>query len=796
MGVASLQWQHFASGFMGPAGFLTLIGAAALRSLVLAAIAGLLLAIFRVRNVSLRLAAWKLVLWGALAMPLLVWLLPPVPFALPDALASRLARLASSQEASADESATMASSSEVRVTDSEVPATEMRHQAVPNKAFGARPHATQPKHDGVATVAVAPGSASWDAAPASTPVVKSTPPAPTGISGLAIAMGIYFSMVALLMSRLVIGWALGRRLIRGSQAIRDPRASLSLSLRAYPGHIYETPLLAESEAVTVPVTLGVARPVILLPSDWREWDDHKLNAVLAHELSHIGRNDALTQRLSQLHRAAYWFSPLGWWLDREIARLAEEASDEAALASGADRERYAETLLGFFEAVNAGSGRVWWQGVSMAARGDAAERVDRILSWKGAVSMRLQKSLVVALSVIALPALCATASIHFTARAEQAPSRPAAPTAAPTPATQATAVAAPAALASPASLAEPLAVASVADIQEASTPPTPATPQAAPAPQSKPAPPSHRVVIDMPEIYVQPMDVTVPEVHVQPLRIEVPSVDTAQIAIAAQGLAQARAQLAAHAAVMARVQPFFTQSQSGNATFWITDDKHVREPYIISAGGTYIGVMNHSVWVDDSGDTDDLHWAKRLRGKIGGDFIWFEHDGKGYVIRDRATIDRAMALYQPIRELSKQQEELGRQQEELGEKEEALGSQMEDVTVKIPDMTAEVDHIKERMRELAEKGGTQSELGDLQSELGELQSRIGEIQSVAGREESKIGRQQGELGRKQGELGRRQGELGRQEGQLSRKVQEQMESILDEARTKGLAQSDDAAQRD
>ena len=40
----------------------------------------------------------------------------------------------------------------------------------------------------------------------------------------------------------------------------------------------------------------------------------------------------LTQRLSLLHRAIFWFSPLAWCLDRRLADLAEQASDEAALS--------------------------------------------------------------------------------------------------------------------------------------------------------------------------------------------------------------------------------------------------------------------------------------------------------------------------------------------------------------------------------------------------------------------------------------------------------------------------------
>ena len=176
--------------------------------------------------------------------------------------------------------------------------------------------------------------------------------------------------------------------------------------------------------------MGVLRSTILLPADWREWDDAKLNAVLAHEVSHVARHDALTQRLSLLHRALFWFSPLAWWLDRHLADLAEQASDEAALSCGADRKDYARTLLGFFEALQAAPGRVWWQGVAMAKPGQAEQRVERILSWKGSVIMdrKTNKSIATAVLSLALPVLYLAASAHpVTARAAQAQTSTAAP---------------------------------------------------------------------------------------------------------------------------------------------------------------------------------------------------------------------------------------------------------------------------------------------------------------------------------------------------------------------------------
>ena len=113
-----------------------------------------------------------------------------------------------------------------------------------------------------------------------------------------VAVGFFFSRRVKLTSRPV-----GDRRVRGSTArpihARGPRTA---------------PELAESPAVAVPVTLGVWHPVILLPTAWREWSEEKLQAVLAHELSHVVRRDALTRALAAIHRGVFWLAHwLGGW---------------------------------------------------------------------------------------------------------------------------------------------------------------------------------------------------------------------------------------------------------------------------------------------------------------------------------------------------------------------------------------------------------------------------------------------------------------------------------------------------
>jgi hypothetical protein len=128
--------------------------------------------------------------------------------------------------------------------------------------------------------------------------------------------------------------------------------------------------------VAAPLTLGIVRPAILLPLDWREWDSAKLDAVLAHERSHIRRHDPAVQLLSAIHRALMWHSPLSWFLHRRIVRVAEEASDDAVVLATCDRASYAEILLDFMQRGMRGP---HWHGVAMARYGRPDDRINRIL---------------------------------------------------------------------------------------------------------------------------------------------------------------------------------------------------------------------------------------------------------------------------------------------------------------------------------------------------------------------------------------------------------------------------------
>ena len=179
------------------------------------------------------------------------------------------------------------------------------------------------------------------------------------------AVTIYGLTALALVLRVSLGLAIGLRLLRDSRA--TGRSTAGIEIR-------------ESDRVAAPVTLGIARPAIVLPVDWRQWAGAKLDAVVAHERSHIRRHDPAVQLLSAIHRALLWYSPLSWFLHRRIVRVAEEASDDAAVAASGDRALYAEVLLDFMQGPGGSPVRgAGWLGVPMSRYGRPDARIHRIL---------------------------------------------------------------------------------------------------------------------------------------------------------------------------------------------------------------------------------------------------------------------------------------------------------------------------------------------------------------------------------------------------------------------------------
>lgn len=174
-----------------------------------------------------------------------------------------------------------------------------------------------------------------------------------------IAMWVYAALALALLSRLLVGAWLTRRLLAGSVPV-DQR-------------------FHESHQVTVPLTVGLIKPRILLPCDWRKWSASELEAILMHENSHINRRDSAIALLAGINRCLLWFHPLAWWIEAELALLAEQACDEACVSALKNRRQYARLLLEMAADVEAAGGRTPWHALAMAKPSQVHRRIDAIL---------------------------------------------------------------------------------------------------------------------------------------------------------------------------------------------------------------------------------------------------------------------------------------------------------------------------------------------------------------------------------------------------------------------------------
>jgi TonB family protein len=96
-----------------------------------------------------------------------------------------------------------------------------------------------------------------------------------------------------------------------------------------------------------PVTFGVRRPVVLLPTTLRGQPAPVQRAVLAHELWHVRRRDWIWVVVEETIRGLLWFHPAIWWLVSRVQSSREEVVDELTVLLTNSRRSYLEALLAF-----------------------------------------------------------------------------------------------------------------------------------------------------------------------------------------------------------------------------------------------------------------------------------------------------------------------------------------------------------------------------------------------------------------------------------------------------------------
>ena len=138
-------------------------------------------------------------------------------------------------------------------------------------------------------------------------------------------------------------------------------------------------LLQCRSQLAMPLTWGLFRPVIVLPSGAEHWPEDRRRVVLSHELAHIARHDWLLQICAELVRALYWFHPLAWLAAARLRQESERACDDAVLRTGIAPCLYASQLLDLARTLE-NSGRAWSAALAIARPSNLERRFAAMLN--------------------------------------------------------------------------------------------------------------------------------------------------------------------------------------------------------------------------------------------------------------------------------------------------------------------------------------------------------------------------------------------------------------------------------
>lgn len=222
------------------------------------------------------------------------------------------------------------------------------------------------------------------------------------------------------------GWLLGAVLallpwlLGTARVARWARQAVPFERDDLPALDGPTPLV--HAAVSTPMTVGVWRPRLLLPTDARNWPRERLHVAIRHEQAHIQRRDVLKNAAARVAAALHWFDPLAWIAVARLRRESELACDEAVLRSGIPATTLAASLV---EVARASRGlRLHGAACAMGPSG-LERRVEAILSGRSpaASARRRWPRVVGAMGVCVVVAV--VAMLQPTAREAVADEKPA-----------------------------------------------------------------------------------------------------------------------------------------------------------------------------------------------------------------------------------------------------------------------------------------------------------------------------------------------------------------------------------
>lgn len=231
-------------------------------------------------------------------------------------------------------------------------------------------------------------------------------------NGLPAIVAVWSIVAGMLALRMALGIRWVSRVARSSSAVADPAWQMRLDRLARAFGIRRAIALRVVTEFDSPVAAGVWRPMVMIPAALvTRMPVEMLEALLAHELSHIRRHDYLVNLIQSAVESLLFYHPVVWWLSRRIRIEREQIADALAAGVLGEPRRLAVALHGLAEfqfdaaAISRASFAAHANGGNLMSRIQRLIRPDHhTATWKVALSL-----FVATLAGLGVTAACLTA---------------------------------------------------------------------------------------------------------------------------------------------------------------------------------------------------------------------------------------------------------------------------------------------------------------------------------------------------------------------------------------------------
>ena len=159
---------------------------------------------------------------------------------------------------------------------------------------------------------------------------------------------IWFAGMFLLIARLIAGFIFAKRLRTSRLLPIEEEWRHKLQELANKMGLRRKIEAFFSPLAKVPMTLGTLKPIILFPvTAFTGLSSKEIEAIIAHELAHILRNDYLFNIIQSIVEILFFYHPAVWIVSAQIRAERENSCDNLAIVATGDKRTYVKTLAMF-----------------------------------------------------------------------------------------------------------------------------------------------------------------------------------------------------------------------------------------------------------------------------------------------------------------------------------------------------------------------------------------------------------------------------------------------------------------